>query len=144
MDSCTSSLMGQLKQALRMPWFSKMTLWKLSANSPSLTQKLLLDRVNEMGRVLPPERAWPSPLRTPGNKNFVTLGKNVCFRAKGKVNNELKDDTKIYKVALTYILWAVLIKSTHCTVRLWRTSDLSKITHRVRDGCLDRNHMQKE
>lgn len=73
MDSCTLSMMGQLKEALRMPWFSKMTLWKLSANSPSLTQKLLLDWVNEMGRVLPPERARPSPLRIPGNKNLFTL-----------------------------------------------------------------------
>lgn len=36
----------------------------------------------------------------------------------GKVNSELKDDTKIYKVALTYILWAALIKSNHCAVRL--------------------------
>ena len=50
-----------------------MTLWKLSANSPSLTQKLLLDWVNEMERVLPPERARPSPLRIPGNKNLFTL-----------------------------------------------------------------------
>lgn len=74
MDSCTLSMMGQLKEALRMPWFSKMTLWKLSANSPSLTQKLLLDWVNEMGRVLPSERARPSPLRIPGNKNIFTFG----------------------------------------------------------------------